>query len=172
MPCHQTATWWSRLLHGLIWVENATLISLLGLMVVLAGTQIIFRNLLNLNLIGVDQLLRLLVLWVALLGAVAASREDKHISVDLFSRLLPARTRVAVRVILDLFTTTVCILIAWHAARFVASERAAGSMVTALIPMWIAQLILPVAFTLIALRYVLHLVKHLHEAVTDRMTAR
>jgi TRAP-type C4-dicarboxylate transport system permease small subunit len=67
---------------------------------------------------------------------------------------------------------SVCVLMAWHAARFVASERAAGSMVTALIPMWIAQLILPVAFTLIALRYVLHLVKHLHEAVTDRMTAR
>jgi len=169
MPDHQSTTWWPRLLRLLIWAENATLISLLGLMVLLAGSQIIFRNLLNINLVGADQLLRLLVLWVALLGAVAASREDKHISVDLFSRLLSARTRSAVRVILDLFTVTVCVLMAWHAARFVATERAAGGMVSVLMPMWVAQLILPIAFALIALRYVLHLAKHVREAVTGRI---
>lgn len=170
MFSHHTTTWWARLLQALIWLENAALISLLGLMVLLAGSQIILRNLLNLNLAGLDQLLRLLVLWVALLGAVAASREDKHISVDLFSRLLSTRARSAVRVILDLFTISVCLLLAWHAGRFVASERAAEAVFTAQIPMWIAQIILPVSFALIALRYVLLLGKHARVAVTGRVT--
>jgi len=170
MPGHPTTAWWPRLLQALIWIENAALIALLGLMVLLAGSQIVLRNLLNLNVAGLDQLLRLLVLWVALLGAVAASREDKHISVDLFSRLLSARARAGARVILDMFTVTVCGLLAWHAARFVASERAAAVMLTAQIPMWIAQLILPASFALIALRYLLLLGKHARMAVTGRVT--
>jgi len=153
-----------RLLQAITWTENAVLIALLALMVVLAGSQIVFRNLLDLSLLGVDQLLRLLVLWVALLGAVTASRDDKHINIDLFSRFLPARGLAAVRVLTDLFTVMVCMLLAWHAGRFVASERTTGELAFALLPMWIAQLILPAAFGLVALRYVILLVKNARAA--------
>ena len=151
-------------------IENALLVIMLAAMVSLAAAQILLRNFFNYSIFGADQLLRLLVLWVALLGAVAASREDKHISVDLFSRLFSTRARSAVRVILDLFTISVCLLLAWHAGRFVASERAAEAVFTAQIPMWIAQIILPVSFALIALRYVLLLGKHARVAVTGRVT--
>lgn len=157
-----------RLLQAITWTENAVLIALLALMVVLAGTQIVFRNLLDLSLLGVDQLLRLLVLWVALLGAVTASRDDKHISIDLFSRFLPARARAVARVITNLFTVSVCVLLAWHAGRFVASERAAGELAFAFLPMWVAQLILPITFGLIALRYVILLVKNVQAAWQGR----
>jgi TRAP-type C4-dicarboxylate transport system permease small subunit len=153
-----------RLLLVITWTENAVLIALLALMVVLAGSQIVFRNLLDLSLLGVDQLLRLLVLWVALLGAVTASRDDKHINIDLFSRFLPARAHAVVRVITHLFTVAICVLLAWHAGRFVASERTTGELAFTLLPMWIAQLILPAAFGLIALRYVILLVKNARAA--------
>jgi len=147
-----------RLLQVITWTENAALIALLALMVVLAGSQILFRNLLDLSLLGVDQLLRLLVLWVAMLGAVTASREHKHINIDLFSRFLPPRGKAVARVITDLFTVIICALLAWHAVRFVASERETGEMAFTLLPMWVAQLILPVAFGLVALRYSIHFV--------------
>lgn len=161
---HPPARVFRRLLQAITWTENAVLITLLALMVVLAGTQIVFRNLLDLSLLGVDQLLRLLVLWVALLGAVTASRDDKHINIDLFSRFLPDRVRAGVRTITQLFTAAVCLLLAWHAGRFVASERAAGELAFTLLPVWIAQLILPIAFALIALRYLILLTRNARAA--------
>lgn len=155
----------ARLLRLVTWIENGLLILLLALMVSLAGAQIVFRNLLDTSILGVDQLLRLLVLWVAMLGAVAASREAKHIGVDVISRWLSPRTRAGVRVLTDLFTITVCVLLAWHALRFVMSERHSHEMAFGSLPVWMAQIILPVAFGLIALRYLLLLVHHARQSL-------
>ena len=155
----------ARLLRLVTWIENGLLILLLALMVSLAGAQIVFRNLLDTSILGVDQLLRLLVLWVAMLGAVAASREAKHIGVDVISRWLPPRMRAGVRVLTDLFTITVCVLLAWHALRFVESERHSHEMAFGALPVWMAQVILPVAFGLIALRYLLLMLHHVRQSL-------
>jgi len=165
MPTRRLPPALARLLRLVTLFENSLLIALLALMVSLAGAQILFRNLLDSSILGVDQLLRLLVLWVALLGAVAASREARHIGVDVISRWLPARRRAGVRALTDLFTITVCALLTWHAWRFVQSERAVGEMAFGAIPVWIAQLILPAAFALIALRYLLLLVHHARQSL-------
>lgn len=161
MPLRHVRPSLQRLLRVITWVENFALITLLALMVGLAGAQILLRNVFDSGLIGVDQVLRLLVLWVALLGAVTASRDEKHINLDVISRWLPARARTASHAVTSLFTLIVCVLLAWHAARFVADERAAGAMAFAAFPMWVAELILPLAFALIALRYLIHLRRHL-----------
>jgi len=149
----------TRLLRLITWIENSVLIGLLALMVVLAGSQILFRNLLDLSVLGVDQTLRLLVLWVAMLGAVAASREHKHINIDIFSRFLSGRGLLVVRALTDIFTTAVCGLIAWHAARFVANEMSTPDTAFGILPIWTAQLILPIAFGLIAMRYGIHSIR-------------
>lgn len=154
-----------RLIRVVTGIENGLLIALLALMVSLAGTQIVLRNLLDMSILDVDQLLRLLVLWVALLGAVAASREAKHIGVDVISRWLPGRTRAGVRVLTDVFTIAVCLLLSWQAFRFVKSERGAEEMAFGSLPIWLAELILPVAFALIALRYLLLLVHHVRQSL-------
>jgi TRAP-type C4-dicarboxylate transport system permease small subunit len=44
-------------------------------------------------------------------------------------------------------------VLAWHAARLVAMEWAAGTVVVAGVPTWVAQLIVPVGFAVIGLRY-------------------
>jgi len=155
----------ARLLRLVTWLENGLLITLLALMVSLAGAQILFRNLLDLSILGVDQLLRLLVLWVAMLGAVAASREAKHIGVDVLSRWLPPRTRAGVRVVTDFFTIVVCVLLSWHAVRFVLSERSSQEMAFGALPVWLAQIILPIGFALIALRYLLLLAHHVRQSL-------
>lgn len=154
-----------RLLRAVTWIENTALILLLAAMVTLAGAQIVSRNLLDLSLVGVDQLLRLLVLWVALLGAVAASRDGRHIRVDVLARWLPPRLQACAGVITALFTVAVCVVLAWQALRFVQVEHAAGELAFGSLPVWVAQLILPVAFTLVALRYVLHFVHQLRRCL-------
>jgi TRAP-type C4-dicarboxylate transport system permease small subunit len=154
-----------RLLRAITWLENSALLVLLAAMVVLGGAQIVFRNLFDLNVLGVDQLLRLLVLWVALLGAIAASREGKHIHVDAIARWLPPRVHAGVQTLTDLFTIGVCTLLAWESVRFIENERATGDKAFGALPAWVAELILPVAFTLIALRYALLLRHHLRQAL-------
>ena len=155
----------SRLFKIVTWTENALLILMLGLMVTLAAAQILFRNFFDISIFGADQMLRLLVLWVALLGAVAASREGKHIHVDAIARWLPARVKPGVVALTDLFTLVVCLMLAWQAIRFLQSAHSSGEMAFGSMPVWIAALILPLGFTLIALRYGLRFFHHVQQAL-------
>ncbi len=165
MPTSHLPPALSRLFKIVTWTENALLISMLGLMVTLAAAQILFRNFFDISIFGADQMLRLLVLWVALLGAVAASREGKHIHVDAIARWLPARVKPAVVALTDLFTLAVCLTLTWQAVRFLQSTHASGEMAFGSMPVWVAALILPLGFTLIALRYGLRFFHHVRQAL-------
>jgi TRAP-type C4-dicarboxylate transport system permease small subunit len=155
----------ARLVRAITWFENALLIAMLGLMVLLAGGQILLRNFFDMSVFGADQMLRLLVLWVAFLGAVAASREGKHIHVDAIARWLPPRVKASVAALTDLFTVGVCLVVAWQAVRYLQSAHETGEMAFGALPVWVAGLILPLAFTLIALRYLLRLIHHVRQVL-------
>ena len=150
-----------RALHYVNLMEDGLLIGALALMIVLAAAQIVLRKLFGSGIAGSDQLLRLLVLWVGLLGAVAATRDEKQINIDMLSRFLPPRARSGARVVIDLFAAVVSAIIAWQAGRFVHSEYIAGSVAFLSVPAWLAELILPLAFGLMALRYLLFFISHL-----------
>jgi len=154
----------ARLIKIVTWTENALLIGMLALMVGLAAAQIFFRNFFDMSIFGADQMLRLLVLWVAFLGAVSASREGKHIHVDAVARWLPGRVKPVAVAITDLFTLLVCLMLAWESLRFMQSARESGEMAFGSLPVWMAELILPLGFTLIALRYGLRLMHHVQQA--------
>ena len=65
--------------------EDTLLVLILSAMILLAAGQIILRNFLDIGFIWGDELLRMLVLWLAVAGALAASRSDKHISIDVLN---------------------------------------------------------------------------------------
>ena len=164
MPTHNLPPALARLISFVTWAENALLIAILALMVGLAAAQILFRNFFDISIFGADQILRLLVLWVAFLGAVAASREGKHIHVDAIARWLPKRVKFAVVALTDTFTLAVCLVLAWQAIRFMQSAHSSGEMAFGSFPVWLAALILPLGFTLIALRYGLRCMHHVQQA--------
>ena len=143
----------ARLLILIHRIEDGLLALLLSGMIILASGQIILRNLLEVGFTWADPLTRVLVLWVGLLGALAASREDKHIAIDVLSRFLPPRLRFGAKAITSLFTAAVCGIVAYHAGRFVALEREAQLVAFGGIPVWILESVIPFAFGLIALRY-------------------
>jgi C4-dicarboxylate transporter DctQ subunit len=136
-------------------IEDGLLVVILSAMILLAVFQIISRNLFAEGIVWIDPLLRVLVLWVGLAGAVVATRTDHHIRIDVFTKYLPRIFLPYVQRVVYLFTLSVCLLIAWHAARFVYSEFEYGTMAFAGVPSWVAGLIIPLSFTLIAVRYVL-----------------
>jgi TRAP-type C4-dicarboxylate transport system permease small subunit len=137
-------------------VEDLFLAALLAAMVLLAPLQILLRLGFDEGLIWADPLLRVLVLWVGLAGAVSASRGNRHISIDVLSRFAPPRVRAGVGVVTSLFTAGVSGLVAWHAGRFVAESREFHDIAFSGIEAWIFQVVMPLAFGLIAIRYVLY----------------
>lgn len=142
-------------------IEDGLLVMLLSAMIVLAGSQIVLRNFWDAGLFWADPLLRVSVLWVGLLGAMAATRDDNHITVDILSRVLSERARSAGRVITDLFTSAVCGLLAYHGARMVRMDYEAGLLAFAAVPAWACELIIPIGFGVIAVRFLLSSLDHL-----------
>ncbi len=164
MPTSNLPPAFARLVKIVTWTENALLIAMLGLMVALAAAQIMMRNFFDVSIFGADQMLRLLVLWVAFLGAVAASRDGKHIHVDAIARWLPDRIKSGVVALTDIFTLSICLILAWQALRFIQSAHTSGEMAFGSFPVWVAALILPLGFTLIGLRYSLRFIHHVQQA--------
>lgn len=143
----ERADTWGRLF------ENLLLTLLFGAMVLLAAGQIVLRNVFDSGLVWAEPLLRILVLWVGMVGAIAASRENKHIAIDMLSRYLRDRWLAAVTLLLSIFTSMVCALLAWHTFRFVRDEYLYSDVEVAGLPVWLWQSVLPFGFALIAWRY-------------------
>lgn len=133
--------------------EDAVLVIILTGMILLAAAQILLRNMFNFSFIWSDEVLRMLVLWLALGGAVAASRSDKHINVAVLDRFLPLKTRRILKIVLHLFTAGVCGLITWNSVLFVQTSHEFGDRLMGDVPAWLPQLILPIGFGLICFRY-------------------
>lgn len=139
--------------------EDAVLVLILGSMIMLAAAQIILRNFFDIGFIWSDELLRLLVLWLAMAGAVAASRKDRHISIAVLDQFLPPPLLRLSKIILDLFTASVCGLLSWYSAAFAFSAYEYGDLMLGNVPAWIPQSVLPIGFALIAWRYLLFAIR-------------
>jgi len=140
--------WFSR-------AEDFLLALVLGVMVVLAVTQIIQRNIWGSGFVWTDELLRILVLWLTMLGSMIASRVDNHIRMDLLLKLIPSPWQQRLRRMVHGFTSLACGLLAVISARFVAMEAEFGSLLLGDYPSWWFQIILPAGFFLISWRYML-----------------
>lgn len=136
-------------------VETALLVVLLIGMIGLSTAQIVLRNLFEFGFYWSDEVLRTLVLWIALAGAVAASRADKHISISLIDTLVGPRLKEAVRAITHGFSAAICGLLTWFSLDFALTTREFGDVVLGGVPAWWLQLVLPLGFGLICYRYLL-----------------
>lgn len=149
------ANWWIRAERFGRAVETSCLVMVLAVMIVLAAAQIVMRNF---GLWGggfgwADEALRIMVLWVAMFGAVAASREQRHICVDVLSHYAGPYLRRWLSVVTNAFTAVVAFTLAWFSWRFVADSYDSGERLLGEVPAWVPQAVLPIAFALIGYRY-------------------
>ncbi len=150
-----------RLRRGLHLTENGLLVVAVLAMVILAALQIVLRNVFGSGQIWIEPMLRSLVLWIGLLGAVTASRDGSHIAIDILTRALPDGWRRGLQAAACVFTTLVCGAIAWYGVRYVLLEYEFAGTAFAGVPTWAVVTILPLAFGLIGLRYSLFAVAFL-----------
>ena len=136
-------------------IEDGILIGLLLLMIFVAVLQIFLRNLFDSGILWGDPLVRTLVLWIGLIGAMVASRNNHHISIDVISRYLPDHIKKLANIIISIFTSLVCAVMAYYSLVFVIMEKNDGVFAFAAIPAWVCESIIPVSFAIISFRYIL-----------------
>ena len=100
----------TRTLAMLRRIEDSTLVLLLMTMIGVAASQVVLRNFFDAGLYWGDSLVRVTVLWVALVGAMIASRDDSHIRIDLLSRLIKPEDQKWLVRLTRLFTRRVEVL--------------------------------------------------------------
>lgn len=139
-----------RALHA---VETGLLVLLVIALVGLAGAQILARLFFDGGWSWVDPLSRALVLWTGMLGALAAARGDRHISLDALTRVLRGNALRAARLLTFGFAAAISAVLAWYGWRLVELDRESATLAFGPVSSWQVQLILPVGFGLLALRF-------------------
>lgn len=139
----------------LLRIEDGILVGLLLAILAMAVLQIVLRNVFDTGIIWGDILVRILVLWIGMMGAIVASRRGEHINIDIVTRYLPAAARSVVGGLICMLTAAVCGVASFYSFKFVAAEAEFGGMAFANVPVWLCQVIIPIGFTIIALRYIL-----------------
>ncbi len=142
-----------KIIRFLEQAEDFILSSLLVIMILMAVLQILLRNLFDTGIVWADELIRVLVLWIGLVGAMVASRSNRHISIDVVSRYLPEKTKKAATIVTSLFTALVCAVMTRFSFSFVVMEKNDGLNAFAAVPNWVCQTIIPFSFAVISLRY-------------------
>jgi len=134
-------------------IETIMLVSMLTAMMLVAVSQIVMREVFGTGFGWADELVRLMVLWLALVGSIAACRENRHIRIDALSHVLPDTAVAVIRVLVDVFAAVVCGIIAVQAWRYLQIEIEYEDTVLVNTPAWIAHAIMPAAFALISYRF-------------------
>ena len=76
-------------------------------MIVLACMQIGLRICCSGGTLWADPMLRYLVMWCGMLGAVVATKEKKHIGIDVLGYLAPKHIKPWIELVIDLFSSFV-----------------------------------------------------------------
>jgi TRAP-type C4-dicarboxylate transport system permease small subunit len=134
-------------------IEETILGLFLIIMILIACVQILLRTVFSSGFSWADPFLRYLVLWSGFLGAAMATSQGKHLTLDIITFLVPKSMHPWLHVVTDLFSATVAGFLTWAAFLFIRSEIEFSSTALLSVPSWVWNLIFPIAFALIALRF-------------------
>jgi TRAP-type C4-dicarboxylate transport system permease small subunit len=165
-------TIWNKLDAKISRIETILVTILLALMILMAFSQIVLRNFFSSGIDWSDALVRYLVVWVAFVGAAIATREGKHITFDLLSRWLTCTGTIAMQALSNFFSAVICSLLTVAAAKFIWFEAQMGSTAFLDLPVWVPELIMPIAFGLMTLRFLMGMIaeigKMLHQSGSNQ----
>lgn len=144
---------WKKSIGLMHRLEDSLLVLLVVFLIGLASTQIILRNFSDVGLIWADSALRVLVLWIALFGAMRASRDGEHIAIDIMQRYFKSKWQLFFSWAAFTFSGGACLIAAYYGWGFVQLEREDGLTTFLNIPVWICESIIPIALLIIGLRF-------------------
>lgn len=142
-----------RIRVRLLQFETFLLVAGFLMILIVAVTQIFLRNVFDMGIIWADTFLRISVLWLGMMGALVASRNNNHISMNLGQKYLSEKNLHWVKIIIYFFTAGICLIVTWFGINLVLMEYEEAGLAFSKIPVWITVSIIPIAFCVMGLRY-------------------
>ncbi len=120
--------------------------------IVIPLAEIVLRKWFATGIPGAAPFAQHLTMWVGMLGAAIAARDGKLLSLATGEFLAHSRTADIAKFAAALVGSAVATVFAVGGINLVALDRVDGSEIAAGVPVWVADLVLPIAFGLIAAR--------------------
>lgn len=148
-----------KLSHLISRAETSLLIVMVLFMISLSFLQVILRNFFDTGLDWAEVCLRNIVLWVGFIGASLATQEGRHVNIDALTRFLSPKGKAFVEVITSFVSLAIGIVLIWASLKFVLAEYDGQGIAFLGIPFWVVQLIIPLGFGIISLRFFLKMIE-------------
>lgn len=144
----------SLLSEGLRRLESVLLTLLLFGLMIIGLLQIVMRNM-GVALPWADGVMRSMVLWLAMVAGIMAAGQLRHIRLNLIEHWMPDAILGWLNRLAYLIAAVVCFVMGWYGMEMVAIEASFGAMAFLSVPTWAVQMIVPIGFALMGLRFFL-----------------
>jgi TRAP-type C4-dicarboxylate transport system permease small subunit len=147
---------------GVKYFEEIVAGSFMVVMSLTTFANVMARYFFNSPIQWAEELARYSFIWVVFLGAVVCTKRQRHITIDILPQLLPARAAAWLRVLADLCTLGIALVIAYYGLKL----TAAATQITATlkIPHSVVYIVVPVSAGLIFLHGLRDTASHLRIA--------
>lgn len=143
-----------KFLERLHQAENFTLFMLFIALLGLAFSQVVLRNFFGTSIVWADVGVRTLVLWVAIFGAMIATRKAEHIQIDLLQSINTSKKiQHIAKGVCNLGAAIIASTVAFYSFEMVRIEYAYPTYAFAKVPTWLAQSVLPCGFSVMGIRF-------------------
>lgn len=148
-------------------VELLLLTLILSAIITLASLQIMLRWFSCGGFFWIDPLLRYLVLWGGMLGAVLATSKGHHIALNFLDYLVLDRLKPWFQISVNFFSVIIAAFLVHASVLFIFSEIEFGGKGLFSLSTWIWNMIFPIAFSLICI----HLIMNTLSTLVDLFSA-
>ena len=126
------------------------------LIVVTTGAMIVYQ--LGIAVVWLDDVLRMLLIWLVYLGTVSLCLDNDHISMDAVYLRMPPAVRKVMDFVIAVMGVAICTYIALMGYRSMAQEIEYGTFLSSgYVPSWPQSLSIPLCFGLMAVAYLSYL---------------
>jgi tripartite ATP-independent transporter DctM subunit len=122
---------------------------------ILPVLELVLRTFFRTGVPGSTDYVQQLTLWIGFLGAMIATRERSHLNLSTGLGFLPANLREAAGLLAIFVSAAVVTGLMWASLQFVRAEMESPARIAGWVPIWVAQVVLPAAFAVILLRFVI-----------------
>ncbi len=151
-----------RALRTLSRIEDLVAGLLMAAVLGVVSYELFLRNLVGRSNLWTDELSRVLMIWMVYVAVIGVTRDGAHVRVEFIADSLPPRLRRAAGQISDLLIAGASLCLAWYGLQFVLEGRSFGMLFTHSdlpFPVWVAQTVIPICFTLTAFHALLRCIR-------------
>jgi TRAP-type C4-dicarboxylate transport system permease small subunit len=157
-----------RIIHGLTQLADQ-LAALVCAFLIAATTFAVVIYQQGITIVWLDDLLRMLLIWLVYLGAVSLCFHNDHITMDVVYLRLPVPVRRALDIVIAVLGIALCTYVAKIGADSMLREIGYGTLLpSGYLPAWPQTLSIPLCFALMTVAYL----SFLYAVLTNRRQAR